>query len=223
MTSRERLTAAARGGPTDRRAVLLWPSGPRSDAEIVPADEVGAALSEDSSRVVLAEVPSPFARALADRFALNELLQDDPDAGQRKLEGYARDTRQAIHTAMEFGADGVFYRLEGAHPAGSTPMQYGGFYLELDRALLAEIEDARLNVIYVAGGPEPYLDFVADLPAHLFAWDVEASGVSLAEVRPMRKGALAACDPAAEVLFADDWRRVQAWAENGSDLETTHV
>ncbi|MCB8932001.1 MAG: hypothetical protein H6534_01040 [Chthonomonadaceae bacterium] len=223
MTARERLTAASRGGPTDRRAVLLWPSGSRSDAEIVPVDEVGAALSEDPDRMVLAHVLSPFGRALADGFPLNELLTADPVAGQRKLEGYLGETRQDLHTAMEFGADGVFYQLEGAHPAAATPMQYGGFYLELDRALLGEVGEARLNVMYVAGGPEPYLDFVADLPAHLFAWDVETSGIAADAVRPMRKGALAASDPAAEVLFADDWVRIQAWAENGSNLETTHV
>ena len=77
-------------------------------------------------------------------------------------------------------------------PAISTPMQYGGFYLEHDRALLAEIEDARLNVLSVEGGPEPYLDFVADLPSHVLAWDVPATGIVAAAVRPMRRGALAA-------------------------------
>lgn len=205
MNARERLTAASRGGPTDRRAVLLWPTDPRSDAAIVPVDEVGAALAEDADRAVLAHVLSPFGRALEDGFPLNDLLLADPDAGQRKLEGYVGETLQDLHTAVEFGADGVFYRLEGAHPGASTPMQYGGFYLERDRALLNEVAEARLNVLYVAGGPEPYLDFVADLPAHLFAWDIAASGVSPDAVRPMRKGALAAADAAADVLFAHQW------------------
>lgn len=232
MTPRERLTAAARGGPTDRRAVLLWPRethgpygahgsyGARSDAYVVPVSEVGTQLAETPDHAVLASVCAPLGRAMADNFDLSTLLREDPEAGEAKLQGYIDETRMEMKTALEFGADGVFYRLMGAHPVASTPMQYGGFYLEPDRELLGEIEDARLNVLFVEGGPEPYLDFVADLPAHLFAWDAE---VEVNLVRSMRRGALAASDPAAEVLFAADWDTIAPWAENGAGLEPTHV
>ncbi len=219
MTSRERLIAAARGGPTDRRCVVLFPSTARSDARIVPWGEVGAALAEDTGQAVLAEVLSPLGRALVDGCGLNDAIRDDPAAGQIALDAYVADTRLAIHAAMAAGADGVFYRLQGAVPAISTPMQYGGLYLERDRELLAEIEDARLNILSVEGGPEPYLDFVADLPAHVLAWDSRASGIGADAVRAMRRGALAACDAHAEILFADRWEPLSPLAE----LETTHV
>lgn len=219
MTQRERLIAAARGGGTDQRCVVLFPSTERSDAQIVPPDEVGAALAEESGQAVLAEVLSPLGRALGEGCSLSEAIKSDPAAGQDALDAYVAETRKEIHTAMEAGADGVFYRLQGAVPAISTPMQYGGFYLEHDRELLAEVADARLNILSVEGGPEPYLDFVADLPAHVLAWDSHASGIGADAVRAMRKGALAACDARAEILFADRWELLAPFAE----LETTHV
>lgn len=219
MTARERLIAAARGGAIDQRCVVLFPSTARSDAQIVPPDEVGAALAEESGQAVLAEVLSPLGRARSEGYALNEAIKSDPAAGQEALDRYVAETRKEIHTAMAAGADGVFYRLQGALPAISTPMQYGGFYLEHDRELLSEVEDASLNILSIEGGPEPYLDFVADLPAHVMAWDAPASGIGAEAVRAMRKGALAACDAQAEILFAERWELLAPFAE----LETTHV
>ena len=56
-----------------------------------------------------------------------------------------------------------------AVPDSTTPMQYGGHFLEIDRRLLSS--DALFNVIFVQGPSEPYAVFVSDLPAQAFAWD----------------------------------------------------
>ncbi len=97
-------------------------------------------------------------------------------------------------------------------------MQYGGFYLERDRELLEEAKDATFNLLWIDAGEEAYLDFVSDLPAHAFAWDIDATDVSVVQMRAMRPGALAAEDPTADFLFASNFEAVKPWMER----ETTH-
>jgi hypothetical protein len=113
------------------------------------------------------------------------------------LDRYVAQTRNALAAGLDAGADGVLYRLHGAREALCTPMQYGGYYLERDRELLEEIADAALNVLLVVGG-DAYLDFVCDLPAHVFAWDVEATGVTSDQIRALRVGSQASTDAASE-------------------------
>ena len=217
MTSRERLVAAARGGDVDQRPVLLWPSrvGDASDARIVSVDEVNFSLENEPDKAVLAEIVGPCGRATS--LALNALLESDPAAGNVELDRLVRLVRDDIQAALSQGADGVFYRLQGAQPGLTTPMQYGGFYLERDRELLREVKDARLNVLYVEG-PGAYIDFVSDLPAHVFAWD-PTDGSRFDEVRTLRPGALAALHPLADVLFAEHLSTVQDWIKPTGEWE----
>ncbi len=98
----------------------------------------------------------------------------------------------------------MLYRLHGAHPSHTSPMQYGGYYLERDREILEEITDARFNLLFIVGSEGTYIDFVSDLPAHVFAWDERASGVTLEEVRQMRTGALATTNPNADIQLISD-------------------
>ena len=196
MTGRERLVAAARGGETDQKATLAWPcpESTASDALIVAdADSVVA----DDERAVLVEVANPFGQALARDFDLNAALVADPDAPA--LEEMVEATRTDLRNALDAGADGVFYVLHGARGKWCSPMQYGGWYLERDRELLQEIADARLNVLFVVGEDDTYLDFVSDLPAHVFAWDANATTQDSAAVRTMRAGAQASADDRSEI------------------------
>lgn len=67
------------------------------------------------------------------------------------------------------GAAGFLYELEGACPDHTTPMEYGGVYLESDRAALAEL--ARSGpVVLLARGRDAYLDVLAGLPCTAMAW-----------------------------------------------------
>jgi hypothetical protein len=202
MTSRERLTAAARGGEVDRRPIIVGPGTQLDDREadalIVASAPHIVASFVGGERAVLAEVDNPFARFGAE---LNREFAIDPVAASEKLDQATEEARAKMRGALEAGADGIFYRLFGARALHSTPMQYGGHYLERDRELLEEIGDARLNVLFLVGNDDLYLDFISDLPAHVMAWDREASGFSGAQVRTMRNGAQASSDPESEILL----------------------
>ena len=55
-----------------------------------------------------------------------------------------------------------------------------------------------MNVLFVAGPEEIYIDFVSDLPAEVFAWDYDLIKLSAKEVRSLRNGAVASSDPSSE-------------------------
>ena len=138
---------------------------------------------------VLSFVMSPLGRALNRDEDILSLLTKDPTKGAERLAALEDQTREEMTSSLDGGADGVFYFLDGASPSHSTPMEYGGHFLEIDRRLLQEFAHATFNLLYVSGKSEPYIDFVSDLPAHGFAWD-QASGITAQEVRSMRQGAL---------------------------------
>jgi hypothetical protein len=198
VTGRERITAAARGGEVDRRPSLsAFGAGP-ADAIALPPYDVAHAIDANPSSAVLATVLSPLGRALERELHIVNELHGDVDKGNALLNQLVDETRDEMHASLEHGADGVFYVLDGAYPGVTTPMEYGGHFLEIDRQLLSGVIDARFNVLYVRGEAEPYIDFVSDLPAHAFAWDPR-SGVTVAQVREMRSGALASVGTDADI------------------------
>lgn len=188
MTGRERVVAAARGGEVDCRPVIALDGSLPADARVIDLSELESARGQDDA--ILVCVPSPLARALASGEDIYARLNQDPVSGERVLEELSVQVRADAAEALNGGADGICYRLVGATPAHSTPMQYGGHFLELDRALLEEVAEARFNLLLVEGDEEPYLDFVSDLSAHAFGWSA-ASGVSVRYMQSMRPGALA--------------------------------
>lgn len=203
MDGRERLVLAARGGPVDRQPVLVWSESPGHEADgiVVSLAGLADALRTHPDQLVLAEVVSPFGLAKRLGVDLNEVLRDDPAKGEAMLTQFAAEVREDMSLALERGADGIYYRLDGAYPDASSPMQYGGHYLEVDRSLLTEIRDARLNILFVEGGEETYYDCLTDLPAHAFAWDLKQSGVSVEAMRTMRPGAVAVPSKEADILL----------------------
>jgi uroporphyrinogen-III decarboxylase len=164
---------------------------------VVPNQEPVSRTSDD--RLILAETLNPYGLALQKGIDLNAALSDSPEEGNELLESLVSDTREHMRAQLAAGADGVLFRLHGAAPRHSTPMQYGGYYLERDRELLAEIKGKGTHVLFVVGDEEVYLDFVSDLPAEVFAWDAEASGVDSAYIRSIRPGVQASSDPASEI------------------------
>lgn len=208
MTSRERLMAAARGESVDRKPVIVCDGSAEADA-VVLRGEVNA----EPGQLVLMEVLNPYGRASAFGLELNELLGQDPEAGAAELDKLCEDVRTEIEEAMNAGADGICYRLVGAEPNHTTPMQYGGFYLERDRELLDDASHAKFNLLWIDAGVEAYLDFVSDLRADAFAWDIDRTDVSVVQMREMRKGALAAEDPTADILFATSFGALEPWIE----------
>lgn len=204
MSPRERLTAAARGGQPDQKpTIALGPrtsNGPIPDAIVVPPGQVAQTLAQNPEAAVLAHILSPLARARRQSIDILTLLKSEPEAGDQHAETLALETSAEAAEALAQGADGILYDLDGAYPAASSPMQYGGHFLEKDRSILEAVQEARLNVVFVRGTAEPYIDFVSDLPAHVFAWQAE-SGVTPAMVRELRTGALAANHPDADIAL----------------------
>jgi hypothetical protein len=201
VTGRERITAAARGGEVDRRPTVSAFGAAPGDAIAVPLSEVSATIEKHPDSAVLCTVLSPLGRAIKNGVRIVQELHGDIDKGTELLVGLTKETREEMHGALEHGADGVFYVLDGAFPGVTTPMEYGGHFLELDRHLMTEVIDARFNVLFVCGEKDAYVDFVSDLPAHAFAWDPR-SGISVEYVRSMRTGALAAAGDDADILLA---------------------
>lgn len=197
--------ALVEGRTVDRKPVMVMDDDPRSDARVMRAP--GA---PDADRLTLVEVLNPYALAQAASVNLNELIYTDPDSGNRKLDEYVDACRAAIRKALDSGADGVLYRLKGAEPSQTTPMQYGGYYLERDRELLEEIEST-MSVVYIDAGEGAYMDFVSDLPAKFFAWDIDRSDVSVVRMRSLRNGPLVAEDPTADVMLADRFAKLERW------------
>ncbi|HEY3782733.1 MAG TPA: hypothetical protein VGL56_16745 [Fimbriimonadaceae bacterium] len=218
MTSKERLLALVSGKGIDHKPLILWPhSEMNSDVAIVSLKRL--ANAKTSQRAVLAEILSPFSRSLKTGLNLSKTLQRDPKEGEKVYQALVEEVRTEINLALEQGVDGIFYRLQGAEPDFTTPMEYGGLYLETDRELLQLAMTAHLNVLFIEGGPELYMDFVSDLPAHIFAWDSHRTDIPLSAVKKMRIGALATGDPEADVLFGSNYGLLKQWV-NPTLVET---
>lgn len=140
----------------------------------------------------ITEVLNPFARARRQGIDIVAELDKDPIKGGELLDRLVEETRKEIEAAHS----GVFYRLEGASPASTTPMQYGGYFLERDRELLSAAHPPR--IAFVAGTADVYFDFVGDLPAEYFGYDI-ACGTPVNEVRAIRGGEILADSPDADL------------------------
>lgn len=205
MTGREWILAASRGTPLETKPVLMGAYRPEANAEgyVVEQDEVRRCLSESPDSACLVRVKGPLGRTMEEGERLIAMLESDPAGGDARLKEIQQTIREDIDAALGEGADGVFYVVDGATAEHSTPMEYGGHFLEVDREILSEYGGARINAIYVEG-EEPYLEFVSDLPGHLFGWDVALSGRDVQSVREIRTGALFAASPSADVYYSAD-------------------
>jgi hypothetical protein len=193
MTPRERVMAVVNGEQVDRKPVIAWPGSGESDVHVgipEPNDE----------RLCLIEVPNPCGQAYLAQSDLSGMIRESLLDGSAALEDATRKVHHGIEKSRDLGADGIIYELFGADPSFSSPMEYGGHFLEVDREILSAYEK-RFRVIFLVGGQEAFLDFVSDLPGEIFAWDVKGTGVSVAEMRKLRKGVLAAADPEADILL----------------------
>lgn len=169
-----------------------WPCGRQaiSLAERLASGETGFALRFPLEGFT--EVRNPFGQAREQGLDLNALYREDPVAGAAKVAELAEGIRAEGPTV---------YVLEGAEPTLCSPMQYGGQYLETDRETLLRLCDKVTVVLRIKAGTDAYLDFVSDLPAHVFAWDAHSTGFSLGQMRALRQGPLATNEPGADYFL----------------------
>lgn len=208
MTGRERLVAAARGGELDRKPVITWGIQSQADGVICTVTDLGSG-SPDALKLV--RVNLPLAKAIELGEDLTALFSDSPESGEKRLAELTTQTKSEADKALEAGADGICFILDGACPAVTSPMEYGGHYLENDREIIAGYEEARFNLVYVKSEEEPFLDFVSDLPAHALGWNVQSSGVKPGELRIHRSGAIAGNDPTADIFLVDQYEQAEPW------------
>ncbi|HXH62460.1 MAG TPA: hypothetical protein VNI20_14020, partial [Fimbriimonadaceae bacterium] len=113
----------ALGTKPDRTPVIAFGRSEGADAVCVPVREI----QRDADTAILAIVESPLARAIRHGVPLVQQLsaQDHTEFDRLK-----KETREEIGAAITNGADGIVYVIDGASPAHTTPMEYGGFFLE---------------------------------------------------------------------------------------------
>jgi len=196
MTRRERLLRALEGHAVSPRAVLCLGPCQQADGVCLPLDAIPAA----SDQARLAVVRGVFEQARTRAMDLLGLLESDPIAGEAMVERMVEEADGEMRDACEAGADGVLYQLSGACAEWSTPLTYGGHFLEAERSVLARAAGFdRPVVVHVLGESDLYLDLLGDLPCAGMAWDSAASRLSFEEVRRYFPGALISDVPEADV------------------------
>jgi len=117
-------------------------------------------------------------------FDLLGLLKNDPAAGHGWIE------RESARIESECaGAADVFYRVAGADPAHASPMEYGGVLVPAEAGVLEQLKAHR--IVWVEPAADTYFEFLADLSADCFGWDV-TFGPTVAQMRSLRPGRLMA-------------------------------
>lgn len=184
---------ALRGSELDR------PLDMATDARVVSLRDLESWVGRDEATLV--EVASPFTLSVLRGMGLNDILRDQPETGFNQLDSLRAEVEQTMHQALEMGADGLVYHLDGPRASACTPMQYGGHYLELDRELLAMVKEARIVLVWVPGQEPLYLDAISDLDAHAVGWNSMASGFPVHEFKALRPGPTFGPDPGHDFQF----------------------
>ena len=124
-------------------------------------------------------VLSPLARAIARGLNIIDLLEENPSRGDQVIASLFSETQADISHI-----DGSLnYVVAGAEPIWTTPMQYGGHFLELDRELIG----SRQPAITLIGGAETYVDIVSDLAETFLIWNPATNDVNPEEVAKMTR------------------------------------
>jgi hypothetical protein len=124
-------------------------------------------------------VLSPLSRALMRGANVISLLDENPAEGDRVIASLFSETQAEIN---EIGGN-FNYVVAGAEPNWTTPMQYGGHFLELDRELIG----SRRPAITLIGGAETYVDIVSDLAETFLIWNTATNDVNPEEVAKMTR------------------------------------
>ena len=163
------------------------------------ADACVTTTRGNGSSLWLVPISSPLTLSIKKGLDLSASLDGNPQQGNELLDQMVNDVAQGVNMAAANGADGIFYVLDGAYPEQSTPMQYGGYFLERDRELLELAKDLKFNLVFVEGTDEVYLDTVSDLPAHAFGWRMKETGFPPEMMKPNRPGPYASFDELGDI------------------------
>lgn len=186
MTAQEILSAAG-GAELGRKPVFNACCSCNADFVV---DSIGA-----PGKATLKSILNPFDSELY------AALKQDPEAGNRLLEAKSLAIKSEIESAWNEGYDGILYEIRGADAGTSTPMQYGGILLEVDRDILSSVRADKLSLAWILGA-EPFLDIVSDLPCTILAFHAESADELVSELRQLRSGWIAANSTEADVRLS---------------------
>lgn len=143
-------------------------------------DELG-----DETPIVMT-VFSPLTEALnaaADHDLFYQHLREEPAVVHGALEVLARNLADAIEQFIEYGADGVFFAVQGATTDDLGETRYREFGRPYDLLALRRAGNGWLNILHVHGDKNLLMDLVLDYPVDVLNWSDRLAGPSLREVR----------------------------------------
>lgn len=143
----------------------------------------------------LAQIVSFFGLAYIEHPEIAELMGQDPLRSGEILDRAQAQCSENIRHALNSGFDGFVYVLVGAEPKYLSPMQYGGFILDQDRAILSEFSDLPNRFIYVIGGEETYMDAISDLSATALGWNENEVNFGIQNMRSLAQKPIFANHP----------------------------
>ena len=133
--------------------------------------------------------PLTIARKLAGDRLTADLLAD-PDAVFHALDAITETVIRYTLTALQAGADGIFFASQTASREVLTVEQYLRFSAPYTRRVLEAIEGASPFTLLHVHGTDILFDQVAACPAHAINWHDRLTAPSLGEAQRRFKGAV---------------------------------
>jgi hypothetical protein len=178
------------------RATMSLGPCEQADGVCLPPDRMSAA--GDQARFAI--VRGVFEQSLTRGADIPELLRADLTAGEELLSRMIDEALAELEVAVAGEPDGILYQLAGASSEWTTPLAYGGHFLEAERSVLERAKRRGWPlVIHVIGHRDLYLDLLADLPCAALAWSSRASRLSVRELRQYFSCAFVADSPEADI------------------------
>jgi len=112
---------------------------------------------------------------------LSELYSQWPNRVKKGLAVIAANTAKYAKACIRAGANGIFYRVEGATHNGLGADEYGECLRPFDIDCLNDVaSDTIFNVLSIAG-VDIHFEMLCDYPVHALNWNIFKNQVGLAE------------------------------------------
>jgi uroporphyrinogen decarboxylase len=165
-----------------------WARFERLDPDREGMAELQVAIRDLRGRIgqstpLILTVFSPLTVALgrAGRDLFLEHVERHPLDVQSALETIADNLAAFCPRAIDAGADGIFFAIQGCSRAVLSPEQYARWGRPYDLRVLSTLGNGWLNVLHVHGERDLLFESVLDYPVAVFSWSDRLAGPSLAE------------------------------------------
>jgi uroporphyrinogen decarboxylase len=157
-------------------------------AQIKCLDLIRRDLGDDVPFIQTIFTPLGQARHMAGECAFIHMRQY-PAAFKAGLEKITQATIRFIEEASKTGIAGLFYAVQHASYAHTSPAEYAEFGKEYDLRVLEAAKGLWLNVLHLHGN-DVMFDLVADYPVQIWNWHDRDTPPTLREALPKVKGAV---------------------------------